>query len=563
MVRPATATDPTWIRCGGCAALLYRKRLNRNLGVCHECGHHGRLSATERLAQLLDPGSLTRYDADLAAVDVLGFTDTKPYPQRLAAARERTGQNDAVVAGTGRVDGMPVVVAVVDFDFLGGSIGAVVGEVVARAARRALDRRTPLLLITASGGARMQEGALSLMQLAKTSQELGRLHEAGILCLNLNTDPTYGGATASFAVLGDVVLAEPGARIGFAGPQVIRQTIRQDLPAGFQTAEFGRDTGHVDLIVAREALRHTLARLLRLHAPRRGGWDRRAHHGTRPAALVTDPTQLCARPAAETVRLARALGRPTTLDFCGYLLDEFVEFAGDRLLGDDPALVGGVGRLDGRTVVMIGHQKGHDPAELVRRNFGMPQPWGYHKAHRLMTHAATFGLPVVALIDTPGAYPGLEAEQRGQGQAIARCIMHMSRLPVPTVAVVTGEGGSGGALAIGVGNRVLMLENSYFSVISPEGCSTILWGTSTHAAQAAEQLGITAPDLLALGVMDGVVTEPPGGSQADPPAAAARLRDALVWHLDDMAGESSDALIDQRYERFARLGTFTGGHDDH
>ncbi|TML32882.1 MAG: acetyl-CoA carboxylase carboxyltransferase subunit alpha, partial [Actinobacteria bacterium] len=453
---------------------------------------------------------------------------------------------------------LPVVVAVIDFEFMGGSIGAVAGELIARAARRALDRRTPLLLVCASGGARMQEGAISLMQLAKTSQEIARLHDAGILCINLNTDPTYGGATASFAVLGDLVLAEPGSRIGFAGPQVIRQTIRQELPPGFQTAEFLRDNAHVDLVVPRESMRATLARLLRMHAPARGGWIRRGHAPAWPSALVTDADLVKPLPAAQTVQLARDLARPTTLDYCGYVFDEFVELAGDRLLGDDPALVGGIARLGGRSVVVLGHQKGHDPAELVKRNFGMPQPWGYHKAYRLMGHAAKFGLPVVTFIDTPGAHPGLDAEQRGQGYAIARCIMRMSQLPVPTVSVVTGEGGSGGALAIGVGNRVLMLQNSYFSVISPEGCSTILWGSASRAAQAAEQLGLTGPDLLRLGVMDGVVHEPPGGAQSDPVTTAENIKAALLWYLDELTGLSAEQLVSRRYERFARLGQPVG-----
>ena len=273
---------------------------------------------------------------------------------------------------------------------------------------------------------------------------------------------------------------------------------------------------------------------------------------------MTDADLVKPLPAAQTVQLARDLARPTTLDYCGYVFDEFVELAGDRLLGDDPALVGGIARLGGRSVVVLGHQKGHDPAELVKRNFGMPQPWGYHKAYRLMGHAAKFGLPVVTFIDTPGAHPGLDAEQRGQGYAIARCIMRMSQLPVPTVSVVTGEGGSGGALAIGVGNRVLMLQNSYFSVISPEGCSTILWGSASRAAQAAEQLGLTGPDLLRLGVMDGVVHEPPGGAQSDPVTTAENIKAALLWYLDELTGLSAEQLVSRRYERFARLGQPVG-----
>lgn len=541
-----------WTKCPSCQAFVYLRRLHRHGQVCPECSYHLRLDARQRLELLLDAGSFHQIDADLPPVDVLSFTDSKPYPERIAAAQQKTGFAEAAVWGTGAIEGHPVVIAVLDFGFMGGSIGGATGELIARAARRALADRTPLLLACASGGARMQEGTIALMQLAKTSQEIGRLREAGVLCLNLDTDPTYGGATASFAMLGDIVLAEPGARIGFAGPAVIEQTIRQELPPGFQTAEFLQDHGMVDLVVPRERVRATVARLLALHTPHPPA------QAGQPAGYATDPAALTARPAVEVVRLARDTQRPTTLDYCARVFDDFVELHGDRLGADDSAVVGGAAKLDGRPVMVIGHQKGHETQELARRNFGMPQPAGYHKAARLMGYAERHRMPLITFVDTPGAYPGIEAERRGQGTAIAEAILRMSRLRVPTVAVVTGEGGSGGALALGVGNRVLMLENAYFSVISPEGCSTILFGSAAASARAAEALRITAGDLLRLGVVDGVVPEPAGGAHADHDAVARSVRAAIRACLDELAGLDPGALVEDRYARFSRFGGGSG-----
>ena len=233
---PARQVSAEWRRCPTCETFIYHKRLRRNLGVCPECNHHFRLKPRDRLDQLCDEGSYEELGGDLETVDVLAFTDSKPYPQRLAEAQRRTGVRSGGIFGTATIDGHPVVIAGIDFDFIGGSMGGAVGEAITRGAELALASRTPLLLICASGGARMQEGCVSLMQMVKTSQALGRLDEEGILYISLLTDPTYGGVSASFATLGDVLIAEPGARIGFAGPSVIEQTIRQRLPDGFQTA---------------------------------------------------------------------------------------------------------------------------------------------------------------------------------------------------------------------------------------------------------------------------------------------------------------------------------------
>jgi acetyl-CoA carboxylase carboxyl transferase subunit alpha len=260
--------------------------------------------------------------------------------------------------------------------------------------------------------------------------------------------------------------------------------------------------------------------------------------------------------AWQRTQLARHPKRPHTRDWCKLLLEDFVELHGDRVYGDDAAIVGGLARFESQSVVVIGHQKGRDTREKIARNFGMPHPEGYRKALRLMDMAAKFGKPLLTFIDTPGAYPGLGAEERGQGEAIARNLRRMASLPVPIVAVVTGEGGSGGALAIGMGNRVLMLEYAVYSVISPEGCAAILWGDAGRAPDAAEAMRTTAPELLQLGIIDGIVPEPVGGAHRDWDGAAASLRASLRDQLSTLRAKSADELIAERYDKFRRMGAF-------
>jgi acetyl-CoA carboxylase carboxyl transferase subunit alpha len=258
----------------------------------------------------------------------------------------------------------------------------------------------------------------------------------------------------------------------------------------------------------------------------------------------------------QRAQVARHPRRPHTLDLIRLLFDDWVELHGDRCYGDDPALVGGLAAFEGEPVVVLGHQKGRDTRENLARNFGMPHPEGYRKALRLMHLAARFRKPVVTFIDTPGAYPGIGAEERGQAEAIARNLREMAALPTPVLAVVTGEGGSGGALAIGVADRVLMLEHAVYAVISPEGCAAILWGDAARAPEAARLMRITAPELLQLGVIDAVVPEPPGGAHRNWEATARNVRLALREHLWQLRARSGDRLVQERHERFRRIGVF-------
>jgi acetyl-CoA carboxylase carboxyl transferase beta subunit/acetyl-CoA carboxylase carboxyl transferase alpha subunit len=560
LAQPATQTDdPSWRPCHGCGTLLYGRRLASHGFVCPECRHHFRIPVSTRLRLLLDPESAQPLEIGVPAWDVLGFVDTKPYSQRLVEATARTGLDEAAVAVTGRIGGAPAVVVAMDFQFLGGSMGTAVGEIVTRAAEHALATRTPLVTITASGGARMQEGCLSLMQMAKTSAAFAALRSAGVLTICLLTDPTFGGVTASFATLGDVLIAEPGALIGFAGPRVIENAVRQPLPEGFQTAEYLLAHGMLDCVEPREGLPALLGMLLRAY--RADGHDAAGSDIVAPRLPEdgqppwSDATELAAAPAARLLRDARAIGRPTTLEYAWRIFDEFVELHGDRLAGDDPAMVGGLGCLDGCWAVVLGHQKGNDTASLIARNFGMARPEGYRKATRLMRLAQRLRLPVLTFVDTQGAAPDISAEDRGQSWAISESLAELSGLTVPVVATIVGEGGSGGALALAVANRVLMLERTCYSVISPESCSTILFGKPDRAEEMAERLRITPSDLLRLGLVDAVVPEPPGGAQADPGKAAADLRYALCQTLRELAPLSPAELVEDRRRRFRRFGT--------
>ena len=556
-----------WTKCPSCESMLFNKQLDKAMRVCPTCGHHFRLSAATRLEQLIDHESWVEHDAGLQSVDALRFVDRKSYVDRLAAAQASTGMRDAALWGTGAIAEIPVAICVMEFGFMGGSMGAVVG----------------------------QEGTLALMQLAKTLAAIEWLRPAGVLFISVLSDPTTGGVFASFAAVGDVNVAEPNALIGFAGARVQAGTIAQELPEGFQRAEFLYRHGFVDRVVARPALRDELAASLRL-GPVRDGATTATPAGTELPGFrllsflstlaervgeraagdaSSDPGILLGANAGATngtptngsgptaddawarVQLARNLRRPRTLEFVEAMTDGFVELHGDRLFGDDEAMVAGLARLDGRPVAVVGQQKGADTDENVRRNFGMPRPEGYRKAMRVMELAERFGLPLITFVDVPGAHPGPESEERGIAEAIARSVALMTRLRTPIVTVITGEGGSGGALAIAVGDVIIALENAVYSVISPEGCASILWRSTDEAATAAAAMRMTAGDQRDLGVIDLVVAEPGEGAHTDPAETARRLRAIILDRLEALEALTLDELVDARYRRYRSLGAYT------
>ena len=519
--------------------------------VCDHCGHHFSVSARDRIGQLADPESFHEVNRSLASVDPLSFADSLPYKERLLRARKKTGVTDAVVTGTCRIGGTEAVVAVLDFQFLGGSMGSVVGEKVTLAMELAARRRMPLITVSTSGGARMQEGMLSLVQMAKTAAAARRLHEARQPFISILAHPTTGGIYASFASLGDVIIAEPGALIGFAGPRVVEQTMHQSGAAESHRAEYLLEHGAIDEIVDRPHLRDRLIDLLGILTSHYRIASEAANFTQQNPGTTVKNT----RSAWETVQLARHASRPTTRDYIRMVTSGFFEIHGDRTFADDLAVVTGVADLAGQSIAIIGQQRGPADEDDPTRG-GRAMPEGYRKALRLMQLAAKFGLPVVTFIDTPGAYAGVEAEDRGLAGALAECLSYMSGVQTQTVAVVIGEGGSGGALAFGVADRILMLENAIYSVISPEGAAAILYHDATRAEQVADALRLTAANCKELGVVDEVVPEPEGGAHLDSDLAGRLLKTALVRSLAQIQLAPLRKTVKARYAKFRKMGQF-------
>jgi acetyl-CoA carboxylase carboxyl transferase subunit beta len=531
--------------CPRCGADLEQDADFAAFLVCAACGFHDRQTARAAILRLVDSGSFRERNAGLVSSDPLRFVDETAYRARLAALKSETGESDALVTGTARLSGHEVAIAALDFGFLGGSMGVVVGEKLVRLAEHAREHKLPLLTISASGGARMQEGMLSLLQMAKTSAAVQRFKETGCLYVSILSHPTTGGVFASFANLGDLIIAEPGALIGFAGPRVAEQAIGKKLPPGTHSAEFLFAHGMVDAVVDRREQRAFLARLLAVVTAERGKFARRSRRRRElPASELT---------AWDAVQRARSLDRLTSVDYVNGMIDAFVELHGDRAAGDDPAVVAGLGLLRGLPVAVIALERGHG-AESERRHGGRPYPEGYRKARRLMDLAERLRLPLITLIDTPGAYPGVEAEERGLAAELAASLARMSVLRTPIVTAVIGEGGSGGALALAVADRVLMLDSAIYSVIAPEGAATILYRDPSRAAELSTKLKLTARELQRLGIVDQIVPEPPGGTGADPAAAIAALSDAVASALAELQRKRIDRIVQARYDRYQRVG---------
>jgi acyl-CoA carboxylase subunit beta len=485
-------------------------------------------------------------DRGLVSVDPLKFMDLKSYRERLKEARQETGLREAITTGLCRIEGHRTVLMVFNFEFLGGTMGSVVGEKIAHGFEEAIRRRLPVVCLTASGGARVQEGMLSLMQMAKAAAAVSLHSREGLAFVSILGDPTFGGVTASFASLGDVILAEPGAQIGFVGPRVIEQTTGVPPPKDSHYAETLLRAGLIDLVVPRPDLRGVVAYLIGRLQPQ----EIEEISGERPPSAPKRDQ----RPAWHTVRIARHAERPTARHYISRMCTRFLELHGDRWGGDDQAIIGGLAELGGQTVMIIAHERGATPEEAAASHGGMAFPEGYRKALRLMQLAAKFGLPVVTLVDCPNAQSSYESEHRGIAHALASSLAGMSTLPTPIVSVIIGQGGSGGALALAMADRVLMLEHAIYSVISPEGAASILYRDVEHAGSVAEALKLTAHDLLALGIIDGVVPEPEGGAHLDPDAAATMLRTHLLAALREVRTASARKLLAMRYEKYRHIG---------
>lgn len=548
-------------KCNKCGGAIIAEDVKKDHYICPKCGGYFRVHARRRIEMITDEGSFEEWDSDLQGENPLEY---KGYEEKLKKLQEKTGLSEAVVTGKAKIDGREAAIGVCDGRFLMASMGEAVGEKIARAVERATKERLPVILFACSGGARMQEGIVSLMQMAKTSAALKRHSNAGLLYISVLTDPTTGGVTASFAMLGDVILAEPKALIGFAGPRVIEQTIGQKLPDGFQRAEFLLEHGFLDAIVERPQMKETLSKILALHETGEGTEFERKKCDLRLAEDAETDQKMDLKKcqaknteknltAWQRVELSRRKDRPVGSDYIDALFTDFVEFHGDRYFADDKAIIGGVARFHGMPVTVIAQAKGRNTKENIERNFGMPQPEGYRKALRLMKQAEKFSRPVICLVDTPGAFCGLEAEERGQGEAIARNIYEMSGLKVPVVSIIIGEGGSGGALAMATSDEVWMLENSIYSILSPEGFASILWKDSSKAKEAAEVMKLTAENLKAQGIVERVFAEPEEYTVQNMESVIMQMEEAIDTFLLKYMALPEKELVERRYNRFRSM----------
>ena len=558
-------------KCNACKAAVFADEVKQNHYICPHCGNYFHVPAYRRIKMVVDRKSFTEWDVHMEEQNPLQY---KGYEEKIRSLREKTGLDEAVVTGKCTIKGTPTALGVCDCRFMMSSMGEVVGEKITRVFERATKERLPVILYICSGGARMQEGLVSLMQMAKTSMAIRKHSDAGLLYVPVLTDPTTGGVTASFAMLGDIILAEPKALIGFAGPRVIEQTIGQKLPKGFQRAEFLLEHGFVDKIVEREEQRSVLADILKLHEnkiPDYGQSDNsdmemkyKSDNAESTETAVGDKRESENTiwpefiPSGnytpwEHVQLARAKTRPTGKDYIEALFDDFMEFHGDRHCGDDPAVIGGVAFFHGKPVTVLAQEKGEGTRENIARNFGMVSPEGYWKSLRLMQQAEKFHRPVICLVDTPGAFCGLEAEERGQGEAIAKNLYTLAGLTVPVLSIVIGEGGSGGALAFAVADEVWMLEHSVYSILSPEGFASILGKDSKKAKEAAAVMKLTAADLYQMGMIEHVIPEAESVSRENINDAAAYLENGIEDFLGKYGKTEPEKLLEHRYERFRKM----------
>ena len=586
-------------KCNACKAAVFADEVKQNHYICPHCGNYFHVPAYRRIKMLVDRKSFTEWDAHMEEQNPLQY---KGYEEKIRSLREKTGLDEAVVTGKCTIKGTLTALGVCDCRFMMSSMGEIVGEKITRVFERATKERLPVILYICSGGARMQEGIVSLMQMAKTSMAIRKHSDAGLLYVPVLTDPTTGGVTASFAMLGDIILAEPKALIGFAGPRVIEQTIGQKLPKGFQRAEFLLEHGFVDKIVEREEQRSVLADILKLHenkVPDNGqpdnldmeieyksgnaestetaaGDKRESEKAVTDEINISDINEYSVNKADtvdrdikntiwpefipsgnytpwEHVQLARAKTRPTGKDYIEALFDDFMEFHGDRHCGDDLAVIGGVAFFHGKPVTVLVQEKGEGTRENIARNFGMVSPEGYWKSLRLMQQAEKFHRPVICLVDTPGAFCGLEAEERGQGEAIAKNLYTLAGLTVPVLSIVIGEGGSGGALAFAVADEVWMLEHSVYSILSPEGFASILWKDSKKAKEAAAVMKLTAADLYQMGMIEHVIPEAEPVSRENINGVAAYLENGIEDFLGKYGKTAPEKLLEHRYKRFRKM----------
>ena len=528
--------------CLVCDQSMAFSDLYATLRVCPICRFHYSMTARERIESLADAESFREINRSVSSLDPLSFSSRGSYKQRIFRDQRRTGLTEAVVTGRCSISGAPVMMIALDFGFMGGTMGCVVGEKIALALEQAAKRNLPVIAVITSGGARFQEGVLSLMQMAKTSIATVQLARKGLPFVVVLANPATGQTYASFASLADIIVAEPEAIVGFSSVRSLQEAADDPIPSSSQTAETHLRNGLIDGIVDRSKLRTLLAVILdnlgrqyRLTSAEKGPKQTIEPHKT---------------DAWDYVQLARHEDRPTSSDYIRSMLGNFVEIHGDRASADDESVICGFGQLGGQTIMAIGQERSRAAGRGV-------SPGGFRKAQRAFDMAEKFKLPIVTLIDSTGPDVSLEAEEHGLGSAIATTIARISGVRAPTIAVVIGEGGSEAALAFGVTDRVLMMENAIYSTISPEGAAGLIYQDEGRADEVAESLKLTAHDCREYGIVDLLVQEPPGGAHADHDEAARQLRRVLLQELSELQSKSVRAMLRDRYKKFRNMGEYS------
>ena len=531
-------------RCLLCEEPISESNTYLTYRVCPFCRFHYTLSARERIDLLADKGTFKETHKYLSSVDPLSFSRRGPYRKLLSQDQNRTGLTEAAVTGRCKIDGVEIMLVVLDFGFMGGSMGIVVGEKVATAMEMAARRHIPFVAVVTGGGVRIQEGVLSLMQMAKTVTAAKRVREEQVPFIVLLANPSTGQAYASFANLADVILAEPGSLIGLSPLKTLKEASNMPLPLDAHTAEAHLGHGLLDNVVDREALQERLGTLLRIFTTQKLGKG----NGKDILKIAFDEPE--APEAWEAVTVARDTERPMAMAYIRAMLDPFIELRGDRLNSDDRSIVGGVGYLGEEPVAVIGQQR--RPALEGARNHVYPD--GLRKAQRVINLASRFKLPLITLIDTQGADPGLESEEQGIGNAIATTLSLMDEAPTPIVSAIIGEGGSEGALALGLSDRILIQQYAVYSPISLNHTLGASYHDHRLDREAAEALMLTARDCMELGIVDQVVPEPEGGAHLNPKEAANFLQIVILQQLAELAKLSPSKLIKKRYHKFRHMG---------
>ena len=516
--------------------------------ICPRCRFHYSLSAGERIESLVDPNSFREINRSLISLDPLSFASVKSYNSSIFQDQQRTGLTEAVLTGTASIAGTQVMLIVLDFGFMGGTMGCAVGEKIALTLERATKMELPTVAIITSGGTRIQEGVLSLMQMAKTTVAANRLNQAGLPLITILANPATGQAYGSFANLADIILAEPGAIVGFSSLRVIDRASDLPLPLESHTTESHLKHGMLDAVVQRTELRPVLGVLLDLL-----GTKYRLSNFSENVGYASGVP----RPQAWTsVQMSRHQSRPTAADYMSRIFGQFVELHGDRSYGDDPTVMSGLGQIAGQTVAVIGQQRVAGSNGSVGSD-SRTTPEGFRKAQRAMNLATKFSLPLLTLVDTTGPDLSEAAEERGLGNAIANTMALMSGLESPTISVVIGQAGSGGALAFGVADRVLMLEHAIYTAVSPEEAAEVIYQDASRAEEAATSMRLTARDCLDLGIIDQVVAEPSNGAHSDPDEAARLLHRAIVSELSQLQSMSQKKRDRDRYKKYRSMGEYS------